>query len=92
MAMLDGDDWFHLRRFPATQSRLLHLPIRRAQSRRGHRTARYEDYDNFLGAVRRRLRQSAGSIRFPGGENQEHPAYDSFWQEQALDRVMAAQP
>jgi putative CocE/NonD family hydrolase len=54
----------------------------------------YDDYENF------RRAGSAGDFAKAGGLDQlswwrklsEHPSYDSFWQAQALDKVMAAQP
>ena len=54
----------------------------------------YDDYENFLRAG------SAGAFARAAGFDQlpwwhklsEHPAYDAFWQGQALDKVMAAQP
>jgi len=53
----------------------------------------YDDYTTFL-------RGSAGDYAKASGVDQlpwwrkltEHPAYDSFWQEQALDKVMAKTP
>ncbi|MDG2526460.1 CocE/NonD family hydrolase [Stenotrophomonas sp. HITSZ_GD] len=54
----------------------------------------YDDYSNFLRAG------SAGDFARAAGLDQlpwwhkltEHPAYDAFWQEQALDKVMARTP
>jgi hypothetical protein len=54
----------------------------------------YDDYENF------RRAGSAGDLAKAAGLDQlpwwrktaEHPSYDAFWQEQALDRTMAAQP
>ncbi|HEY0333204.1 MAG TPA: CocE/NonD family hydrolase [Stenotrophomonas sp.] len=54
----------------------------------------YDDYSNFLRAG------SAGDYARAAGLDQlpwwhklvEHPAYDAFWQEQALDTVMARTP
>lgn len=54
----------------------------------------YDDYSNFLRAG------SAGDFARAAGLDQlpwwhkltEHPAYDAFWQEQALDAVMARTP
>ncbi len=54
----------------------------------------YDDYSNFLRAG------SAGDFARAAGLEQlpwwhkltEHPAYDAFWQEQALDKVMANTP
>lgn len=54
----------------------------------------YDDYSNLLRAG------SAGDFAKAAGLEQlpwwhkltEHPAYDAYWQEQALDKVMAATP
>ena len=54
----------------------------------------FDDYDNFLRAG------SFGAFATANGLDQipsyrkitEHPAYDAFWQEQALDRILAKQP
>ena len=89
-----GDDWFHYGAF-----RQLGLDYFTGQT-----TARGEgkpiprtgadDYDNF------RRAGSAGDFAKTGGLDQlpfwrkvsEHPAYDAFWREQALDKIMSAQP
>jgi putative CocE/NonD family hydrolase len=89
-----GDDWFHFGAFRQTnfdyfalqtEARGVGSPI----PRQG-----YDDYENF------RRAGSAGDFARANGLEQlpfwrkitEHPAYDAFWQGQALDRVMAAQP
>ncbi|HBK46704.1 MAG TPA: glutaryl-7-ACA acylase [Xanthomonadaceae bacterium] len=56
--------------------------------------AGYDDYSNFLSAG------SAGDYARAAGLDQlpwwhklsEHPAYDGYWQQQALDKVMAKTP
>jgi len=89
-----GDDWFHFGAFrqvnfdyftEQTTVRDDGLPI----PRRG-----YDDYENFLRAG------SAGAFARAAGLDQlpwwrkisEHPAYDAFWQAQALDKIVGAQP
>jgi len=89
-----GDDWFHYGAF--RQPNLDYFTYQAVQRTGGDAIVRrgYEDYDNFLRAG------SAGDFAKAGGLDQigwwkktaEHPAYDSFWQEQALDKVMANQP
>jgi hypothetical protein len=89
-----GDDWFHFGAF-----RQINFDYFAGQtSARGEGTEiprqTYDDYDNFLRAG------SAGDFANAAGLDQlpwwrkitEHPAYDAFWQEQALDKIMAAQP
>ncbi|MDB5497587.1 MAG: acylase [Phenylobacterium sp.] len=96
-AMVDGwmgDDWFHYGAFR----------LKNMDYFTGQMTARGEgkeiprdgldDYTNFLRAG------SAGDFGKAAGLDQipfcrkvtEHPSYDEFWSEQALDRTLAAQP
>jgi uncharacterized protein len=89
-----GDDWFHFGAF--RQTNLDYFTGQSAARAHGSSIVRrgYEDYDNFLRAG------SAGDFAKSAGLDQipwwrkttEHAAYDSFWQEQALDKTMAAQP
>ena len=89
-----GDDWFHYGAFrqnnldyftEQTTVRGAGLPI----PREGR-----DDYTNFL------AKGSAGDFARAAGLEQlpfwrkveEHPAYDAFWQAQALDKIMAALP
>ncbi len=89
-----GDDWFHFGAF--RQVNLDYFEQQTAQRGEGFAVPRqgYDDYENFLRAG------SAGAFARAAGFDQlpwwhkisEHPAYDAFWQGQALDKVMAAQP
>jgi uncharacterized protein len=89
-----GDDWFHFGAF--RQSNLDYFTEQTTARGDGNRIPRqgYDDYDNFLKSG------SAGDFAMAAGLDQlpwwhkttEHPAYDPFWQEQALDKTMAAQP
>jgi putative CocE/NonD family hydrolase len=89
-----GDDWFHFGAF--RQPNLDYFTYQSVERSRGSAIVRhgYEDYDNFLRAG------SAGDFAKAAGLDQipwwrkttEHAAYDSFWQEQALDKTMANQP
>src|SRR6266581_386501 len=89
-----GDDWFHFGAF--RQVNLDYFTEQTAVQGEGHSIVRqgYDDYENFLRAG------SAGNFAKAAGLDQlpwwrkmaEHPAYDSFWQLQALDKTMAAQP
>ena len=89
-----GDDWFHYGAF--RQPNFDYYTGQTTARGGGQPIVRqtYEDYENFLRAG------SAGDFAKAAGLDQlpwwrktsEHPAYDSFWQEQALDKVMAAQP
>ncbi len=89
-----GDDWFHFGAF--RQVNLDYVTVQTMEKGEGQEIPRqgYDDYDNFLRAG------SAGDFAKAAGLGQlpwwrkitEHPAYDSFWQEQALDKIMATQP
>ena len=89
-----GDDWFHNGAF-----RQQMMPYIYEQEATRSNDARwwyshFDDYDNFLEAG------SAGDLGKIHGLDQvgfwrkitEHPAYDSWWQVQAMDRILADQP
>jgi hypothetical protein len=89
-----GDDWFHNGAFRAQSLSYIHDQ----QATRGNEvkwwTSHWDDYDVFLRAG------STGELARQHGMDQlgfwrkivEHPAYDSFWQQQAMDRILAEQP
>jgi putative CocE/NonD family hydrolase len=89
-----GDDWFHYGAF--RQTNFDYITGQNAAKGKGDGIPRagYDDYTNFLRAG------SAGDFARAAGLEQlpfwrklhEHPAYDGFWQGQALDRIMAKQP
>ncbi|HSN68313.1 MAG TPA: CocE/NonD family hydrolase, partial [Thermoanaerobaculia bacterium] len=89
-----GDDWFHNGAF-----RQINLPYMYNQeaSRKSDVkwwTTHFDDYDAYLKAG------SAGALGRERGLEQtgfwrkilEHPTYDAFWRDQAVDRILAAQP
>ena len=89
-----GDDWFHYGAF--RQIGIDYFSGQTVARGKGVGNPResYDDYTNFLD------KGSAGDIgRFYGLEQlpfwrklEEHPAYDAFWQGQALDKIMASLP
>jgi putative CocE/NonD family hydrolase len=89
-----GDDWFHYGAF--RQVNLDYFADQTTVKGSGESVVRegYDDYENF------RRRGSAGDWAKAAGFDQlpwwhkvtEHPSYDAFWQAQALDKTMAAQP
>jgi hypothetical protein len=89
-----GDDWFHYGAF--RQNNFDYYTGQTMERGEGSDIVRqgYDDYENF------RRAGSAGDFAKAAGLDQlpwyrktvEHPAYDSFWKEQALDKTMAAQP
>src|SRR3984885_12057343 len=89
-----GDDWFHFGAF--RQNNLDYFAGQTEVRGEGGKITRHglDEYDNYLRAG------SLGDFAKAAGMDQlpfwkkvvEHPAYDAFWQAQALDKVMAAQP
>ncbi len=89
-----GDDWFHYGAF--RQVNLDYFAEQTEERGIGKDIPRqgFDDYSNFLSIG------SAGDFARYGGLDQlpfwrkleEHPAYDAFWQGQALDKLLAAQP
>ena len=89
-----GDDWFHYGAFRQTNFDYFTGQTAARGDGTGIVRRGYDDYENF------RQAGSAGDFAKAAGLDQlpfwrkvaEHPAYDAFWQEQALDKTMAAQP
>jgi hypothetical protein len=89
-----GDDWFHNGAF--RQQNLPYIYEQEAtRSNTEHWwTDHFDDYDVYMEAG------SAGELGRRHGLEQvgfwrkllEHPSYDSWWQQQAMDRILAAQP
>ena len=89
-----GDDWFHFGAY--RQTNFDYFTGQTAAGGAGDSVPRpgYDDYETF------RRAGSAGDYARAAGLDQlpfwrkilEHPAYDAFWQGQALDKTMAAQP
>jgi len=89
-----GDDWFHYGAF--RQTNLDYFSEQTAQTGEGRAVVRegYDDYENFRRAGSAGdFAAAAGFARLPWWRKvAEHPAYDAFWQEQALDKLLAKQP
>ncbi|HEY1605157.1 MAG TPA: CocE/NonD family hydrolase [Allosphingosinicella sp.] len=89
-----GDDWFHYGAF--RQVNLDYFTGQTSKRGKGEPVPRpgADDYQTFLDAG------SAGAYALAHGFRQlpwwnrlsEHPAYDSFWQDQALDKLVTAKP
>jgi len=89
-----GDDWFHNGAF--RQQNMTYIYEQEAtRSNDAHWwTNHFDDYDVYMEGI------SAGELGKQHGMEQlgfwrkvlEHPSYDSFWQEQAMDKILAAQP
>ena len=89
-----GDDWFHNGAFRQTNFDYIYGQTATKDDSRQLPRGAYDDYANFL------KYGSAGDYAEHFGFAQlgfwnklaEHPAYDAYWQGQALDPVLAAQP
>jgi uncharacterized protein len=89
-----GDDWFHNGAFRQQMMAYIYDQEATARSDAKWWTSHFDDYDLFMQAG------SAGELGRGHGLEQlgfwrkilEHPAYDAFWRDQAMDRILGAQP
>jgi len=89
-----GDDWFHNGAFREQNIPYIYEQTATRDNSALWLSSDFDDYDTYMNAV------SAGHLGEERGMDQigfwqkitAHPAYDSFWQEQAVDRVLADQP
>jgi putative CocE/NonD family hydrolase len=89
-----GDDWFHYGAFRVPNLDYISGQTEQKGEGKGVPRSAYDDYETFLNAG------SVGDIAKASGFDQlgfwkkisAHPAYDAFWQDQALDKLMAAHP
>jgi putative CocE/NonD family hydrolase len=89
-----GDDWFHNGAF--RQQGMSYIYDQQATRANDIKwwTSHFDDYDMFMQAG------SAGELGRRRGLDQvgfwrkilEHPSYDAYWQDQAVDKILAAQP
>ncbi len=89
-----GDDWFHNGAF--RQQMMAYIYDQEATRRSDVKwwSNYFDDYDMFMEAG------SAGELGHRHGMEQlgfwqkvlAHPSYDSFWSQQAMDKVLAAEP
>ena len=89
-----GDDWFHNGAFRQQMMAYVYDQEATRASTAIWWTSNYDDYDMYMRAG------SAGELGRRRGLEQtgfwrkllEHPAYDAFWRDQAVDKLLAAQP
>jgi len=89
-----GDDWFHNGAFRQQNMPYIYEQVGSRANDFKWWSTHYDDYDMFLEAG------SAGELGTRRGLEQngfwqkvlEHPTYDAFWREQAVDKLLAAQP
>jgi putative CocE/NonD family hydrolase len=89
-----GDDWFHNGAFRETYADYIYAQTADKKSEEEWTPPRYDAYETWLSAG------SAGAMGASLGMDQlpfwkrvmSHPAYDSYWQSQAVDKILAGQP
>ena len=89
-----GDDWFHNGAFREQNMSYIYEQVVTRKNAAKWWRSHFDDYDEFMSAG------SAGELGRQHGLEQsgfwrkviEHPSYDAFWQDQAMDRILAGQP
>jgi uncharacterized protein len=89
-----GDDWFHNGAFRQQNMPYIYEQVGTRANEAKWWTTHFDDYDMYLQAG------SAGELGRRRGLEQigfwrkllEHPCYDAFWRDQAVDKILAAQP
>jgi len=89
-----GDDWFHNGAFRQQNMPYIYEQDGTRDNSAKWWTDHFDDYDVYMQAG------SAGELGRRHGLEQmgfwrkilEHPSYDAFWREQAMDKILAAQP
>jgi uncharacterized protein len=89
-----GDDWFHNGAF--RQIYALDYTFQQTASRSSDEVlwrSAYDDYAAFLGTSAQTFAERSGADKLPFWQRLvAHPTYDAFWQQQAVDRILAAKP
>lgn len=89
-----GDDWFHYGAFRQQMAGWIYEQMATRKNEEKFWSSHFDQFDMFMEAV------SAGEFGRRRGFEQlglwrkllEHPSYDAFWQDQAMDKILAAQP
>ncbi len=89
-----GDDWFHNGAFRQLGASYIYEQEADRKNDIKWWTSHFDDFDAFLEAG------SAGELGKRRGLEQvgfwrkllEHPSYDAFWRDQAVDKILATQP
>ena len=88
-----GDDWFHHGAFRLANIAWLGGQTGFKGAGKAPPTRGYDDYENFRHGSAGDWAKQAGYDTLPYWQRmQAHPAYDAFWQGQALDKLVAANP
>jgi putative CocE/NonD family hydrolase len=89
-----GDDWFHNGAFRQQGMAYIYDQEATRKSEEKWWTSHFDEYDMFMQAGsagelgHRRALEQVGFWR----KLLEHPAYDAFWRDQAVDKILAGQP
>jgi putative CocE/NonD family hydrolase len=89
-----GDDWFHNGAFRQQNMPYIYEQVATRKNEAKWWIDHFDDYDLYLKSG------SAGELGKLHGMEQigfwrkvlEHPSYDAFWRDQAMDKILAAQP
>jgi putative CocE/NonD family hydrolase len=89
-----GDDWFHNGAFRQQNMPYIYEQVATQSNYARWWTSNFDDYDMYMQAG------SAGELGRRRGLEQigfwrkllEHPSYDAFWRDQAVDKILASQP
>jgi uncharacterized protein len=89
-----GDDWFHNGAFREQNMAYIYEQVATRKNDEKWWSGYFDDYDFYLSAG------SAGEVGRQHGMEQigfwnkliAHPTYDAWWQQQAMDKILAAHP
>lgn len=89
-----GDDWFHNGAFREQNMPYIYEQTATRSNTEHWLSSNFDDYDTYMNAG------SAGELGKQRNMDQigfwkkvmDHPAYDSFWSDQAVDRILAKEP
>jgi len=89
-----GDDWFHNGAFRQQNMPYIYEQEANRKNEEKWWSDHFDDYDLFMSAG------SAGEVGRQHGMDRigfwnkllAHPTYDAFWRDQAMDKILAAQP
>jgi putative CocE/NonD family hydrolase len=89
-----GDDWFHNGAFRQQNMAYIYEQVATRKNDEKWWSGYFDDYDFYMSAG------SAGEVARQHGMEQigfwnklvAHPSYDAWWQQQAMDKILAAQP
>jgi putative CocE/NonD family hydrolase len=89
-----GDDWFHHGAFRQFNVNWIYSQVSSTKSEHSWWTGHHDMFDQFLQvgcAGELGLSRGMQAIGF-WRKLTEHPTYDAFWQEQAVDKILGARP